>query len=161
MPPFRQVLKQLILQLWIIFNCASCAHLPQTCIQCSLSCDGAPELKKHESVIVSVESPFQKDFEKVYNVSSLYHGKHCLVLGCFHRDMPHGLKIYPNDNGHVPEVLFDKSNLQPVCGLEGISTTKQPVKTEQRKAHDPNGADGKLSNKLLILLAFCFLHLPS
>ncbi|KAL1254913.1 hypothetical protein QQF64_012974 [Cirrhinus molitorella] len=127
-----------------IIVCASCAP-QQTCIPCSLSCDGAPELKEHDSVIVLIGSPLQKDLEKVYSVSSLYDGGHCSVPGCFHRDTPYALEIYLEYNDTVAEVFLDKSNLLPVCGPEGIAGRK-----------NPNGVDVILCNKLVILLAFCF-----
>lgn len=103
-------------------------------------------LKEHNSVIVSINHPLQNVPDKVYNVSSLCDAghSHCSVPGCFQRDTPYALQIYTYDD-HVPKILVDEPNVLPDCGPGGISDLK-----------NPNGADGKVSDKLLILLGFCF-----
>ncbi|KAK9958205.1 hypothetical protein ABG768_012379 [Culter alburnus] len=141
MPSRLNPAKPLILLPCIIY-CANCAALPQTCIQCSLSCDGAPELEQHESVLVLIRRPSYEDLEEIQTVSSLYDGGRCSVPGCFQRDTMCTLKIYTHDNRTVPKVLIDKTDLQPACDPEAISDKSKP-----------DGADGNLSNKLLILLA--------
>ncbi|KAF4100963.1 hypothetical protein G5714_019159 [Onychostoma macrolepis] len=134
--------KPLILLSCIV--CASSAPLQQTFrnCRCSLPCDGAPELKKHESVRVLVQLPSEED-EQIHNVSSLYVGGNCSVLGCLQRDTLYSLKIYADDNDPVPKILLNK-NVLPDCGPEGISVK------------NPNGSDGNLCNKLLNLLVFCY-----
>lgn len=96
-----------------MFISSGCAPLQQTCVQCSLSCDGVPALKKHDSVIVSINHPLQEEVpDKVYNVSSLCDRGHCSVPGCFQRDTPYTLRIYANDD-LVPKILVDEPNLLP------------------------------------------------
>ncbi|CAM4640669.1 unnamed protein product [Leuciscus chuanchicus] len=104
-----------------IVYCASCA--PQTCIRCSLSCDGEPELKQLKSVHVRVEHQSVPVLDKTF--SSLYDGGHCSVPGCFQRDEKYTLEIYTHDNAtheneRVLELLY-KTIVQPDCGPEGIS----------------------------------------
>lgn len=64
--------------------------------------------------------------------------------GCFQRSMHYRLQMYANDKDPVPKILLNKTDLQPECDPEAISDKKT------------NSADGKLCNKLLIPLAFCF-----
>lgn len=143
MPSLFNPAKQLIL-LPCIIVCAGCASVPQTCVQCSLSCDEAPELKKHDRVIVLVEHLSENVHEVVCTVSSLCDGGRCSVPGCFQRDTLYTLKLFAHDDEPVPKVLMNKT-IRTDCGPEGIS--------------DPDGAVGNLSNKFLILMAFFLFHL--
>ncbi|XP_052439457.1 E3 ubiquitin-protein ligase TRIM39 isoform X17 [Carassius gibelio] len=139
-------LRQLVLLLWTSSYCTRCASVPQSCVQCSLSCDEAPVLKKHESVIISIIPPLLTDSDRVYNVSSLCDGERCSVQGCFQRDSLYTLEIYTFGDETMSEKLVDEPNLQPDC-----SPKSRPVRKY------PNSADGKLCNELLISLAICFL----
>ncbi len=93
----------------LLFKSSGCASVPQTCVQCSLSCDEAPELKKHDRVIVLVEHLSENVHEVVCTVSSLCDGGRCSVPGCFQRDTLYTLKLFAYDNEPVPKVLMNKT----------------------------------------------------
>lgn len=101
-----QFLKKKIL-LFISSGSAPLQDTFRNC-RCFLPCDGAHKLNENDSVRVLVQHLSEED-EQIHNVSSLYDGGQCLVPGCFQRDKLYSLKIYTNDNDHVPKILLNKN----------------------------------------------------